>query len=236
MEMQRKDPQMAGGAIRDLFASCSPRWDARSFRPRRRGLVLTLLAALPVVLVLGGKCSIAAGAEEEILPASVASPGACRDGFRRQSLLRDYALRRQWIVFASCLHPEIPRIAVADASAAPPGSDEPAPQRRDPEPRSGTDAHRSVLKASPPLPALVGAGPPVTAAMPVVQAGSRVRLWRRDGIVQIDLAGMALASGGPGAAIPVRLATGGKVLRGTVREAGSVELDPRSGRGFRETQ
>jgi flagella basal body P-ring formation protein FlgA len=57
-----------------------------------------------------------------------------------------------------------------------------------------------------------------------------VRIWRRDGVAAVDLAGKALESGAVGSRIRVKAAQGGAVLRGTVRGAGSVELDaPGSG-------
>jgi hypothetical protein len=59
----------------------------------------------------------------------------------------------------------------------------------------------------------------------VVEPGSQVRLWRDDGRVRLDLAGVALNGGAAGAVVRVRLAPSGKVLRGVVRGPGMVELD-----------
>ncbi|AXC10420.1 hypothetical protein ACPOL_1069 [Acidisarcina polymorpha] len=74
-------------------------------------------------------------------------------------------------------------------------------------------------------------------ALPLVLAGSRVRLWRQDPIARIDLSGVALESGLYGSLVKVRLTSGGNVLQGIVRSTGSVELNSIAGPGFtREDQ
>jgi hypothetical protein len=135
-----------------------------------------------------------------------AEASGCRDGYRRLGALRDFALGNAWTVYANCAHPEMPRLAVADGGQSESGWPEPA------------------------FPARSRAAP--AAAAPVVAAGAQVRLWKRDGVAAIDLQGAALESGAAGARIRVRVAPGGKVLRGTVRGPGSVELDARAVPGF----
>jgi hypothetical protein len=90
--------------------------------------------------------------------------------------------------------------------------------------RTGTSSETGVLRV---LPALVA-----SAARPAVESGSRVRVWRWDGVAAIDLAGIALESGAAGARVRVRVSPGGAVLRGTVRAAGSVELEAPGSGGF----
>ena len=129
----------------------------------------------------------------------------CRHGYRPQSVIRDFALGREWAVFASCAHPEAPWIAIAQYRP---------------------DAER-------PLPAALAVSDFVRGAATAVRPGSRVRLWLRTPVARIDLSGIALEGGAPGEVIRVRIAPGGKVFRGTVRAVGSVELDAADGQGFR---
>ena len=58
----------------------------------------------------------------------------------------------------------------------------------------------------------------------LVRAGRQVRLFRSDPSIHIELAGVALDNGAAGAQIRVRVPGQGKVFRGTVRTASSVEL------------
>jgi hypothetical protein len=210
------------------------------------------MAMLARVLMLGlvllpGQFSVAG----ETSPATVA-PSPCRDGYRRTGLLRDFELGRGWAIFTNCAHPEMPQVAVitgADGldsgaggeiarlqpsglAASPVGSVSarlthifPAISRKDAE--TTDPAPRSMR------PAESGFGPSAMAtAPPTVEAGGRVRVWRRDGVVSIDLAGVALDRGSAGAGIRVRVSPGGVVLRGTVRGPASVELDVNARSGF----
>jgi hypothetical protein len=150
-----------------------------------------------------------AGALAAIQPSS-----ACRNGYRAESPIRDYALGRDWSVFSDCAHPERPRVAVAarnfSQEAAPGGT------------LSPLQAHLDIAVPSwPRLPP----HPSLAAAVPAVQPGSRVRLRRETASVRIELAGTALDGGVPGSSIRVRTSPGGAVLRGTVRSAGIVELE-----------
>jgi Chaperone for flagella basal body P-ring formation len=129
----------------------------------------------------------------------------CRHGYRLQSVIRDFAMGQEWAVLASCAHPETPWIAIAQ--------------------------HRPAAEW--PLPAALAVSDLIRGAAYTVRSGSRVRLWLRTPVARIDLSGIAMEGGAPGEMIRVRIAPGGKVFRGTVRAAGSVELDAAGGQGFR---
>ena len=120
----------------------------------------------------------------------------CSQGYRQQSVIRDFALGRAWTVYASCAHPEAPHLAVMIDRGRVPASS------------SATGGGVSETSSAP----------------PVVRMGSPVRLWLSSPVARIALSGMALENGTAGATIRVRVMPGGKVLDGTVREADSVEL------------
>jgi hypothetical protein len=61
-------------------------------------------------------------------------------------------------------------------------------------------------------------------AMPLVSAGTKVRLWHAGNGASIELTGTALECGAAGQTIHVRTGSRGTVLEGKVRAAGSVEL------------
>jgi len=154
-------------------------------------------------------------------PCSAQAPRAgCEDGYRRAGALRDFALGRGWTVYADCAHPERPRVAVAASGPRPTASGESAGLRALEEARRAVEPSGSLVPAE-------------AAPRPDVEPGSSVRLWRRDGVAAVELAGKALESGSVGSRIRVKAAQGGAVLRGTVRAAGSVELDPPGSGGFR---
>jgi hypothetical protein len=171
-----------------------------------------------------------------------AAQPACRAGYRLMGKMRDFPLGWDWMVYADCLHPEKPRQAVALEAGALSPAPEPARYQEEktgtegetrPSPGAGESetearagasiAHKSAS------PKAVSAAAPAT---PAVAAGGAVRVWRRDGSVAIDLGGVALESGGTGSRIRVRIQPGGKTLRGTVRGAGSVELEAPGAGGF----
>ena len=124
----------------------------------------------------------------------------CRQGYRQLSVISDFALGREWAVYSSCTHPEQPGVAilVGQSSDRPPSSD------------------RAVLNTS-----AAGSESP---SQLMVRVGSPVRLWLRSSTARIELSAVALESGAAGATIRVRVAPRGRVLYGTVRAAGSVEL------------
>ncbi len=127
--------------------------------------------------------------------ANAADGYGCRQGYRQSSVIRDFALGQEWTVYASCVHPETPRIAVM---AYPPA----ARDRRVAEEAQADVPH----------------------AAPAVRAGDQIRLWLRSPVARVDLSAVALENGAAGATIRVRVEPGGTVLRGAVRSAGSVEL------------
>jgi Chaperone for flagella basal body P-ring formation len=119
----------------------------------------------------------------------------CRQGYRRQSVIRDFTLGREWTIYASCAHPETPRVAIiADRSA---------------DESSAAVLHSPVSSQS--IPA-------------TVHAGSRVRLWMSSPLARLELSAVALENGSVGETIRVRATQGRKVLSGTVRADDSVEL------------
>ncbi len=152
----------------------------------------------------------------------------CPDGYRRLGALHDFALGKAWTIYANCAHPEMPRLAVAEGgrtvlpravAGGEGGKSSPSEAEWPAEPRilAGRQKEDGAFNQTP---------------APEVAAGAQVRLWKRDGVVAIDLPGTALESGSTGARIRVRVAPAGKVLRGTVRGPASVELDPRAVPGF----
>jgi len=142
----------------------------------------------------------------------------------------DFTLGRGWLIYANCDHPEMPRQAVADGEQArlPPGVVARPQAFRDIPKTPGTVLADPILN-----PVVNPVVNPVSAPAPAVAAGARVRVWKRDAAAAIDLAGVALESGRVGAEVRVRIDPGGKVLRGTVRGAGSVELAVPDTAGFR---
>jgi len=172
-------------------------------------------------------------------------PPACEGGYRRTGWLHDFPLDRGWTLYADCAHPERPMVAVASETAWPMAlarSENVAlPEKFD---RIGTGAGGSAFVehaiseliqrtgVTSGTGVLRAASASVAPARPTVESGSQVRIWRRDGVVAIDMAGIALESGGTGARIRVRVTPGGAVLRGTVRAPGSVELDAPGSGGF----
>ena len=149
---------------------------------------------------------------------------------------RDYTLRQTWDVMGNCLHPEMPRIAVArciderleraDTTSGPPtglgdeadgkgiqGGEHDAALRRPFYDFSSAEGARSLL---------------------LVIAGGRVRLWRQDRVARLDLAGIALESGGAGSIVRVRLPELGKIFRGVVRAPESVEMEAAAGLDLRD--
>jgi hypothetical protein len=157
---------------------------------------------------------VAAAAALAWVPASAAGVSGCDRGYRRQGAIFDYALRREWAVYASCAHPEAPRVAVAlDRND---DRNEGRNESRAGAPGRGAAAESAAFAPPPP---------------PVVRSGARVRLWRRSATASVELAATALEDGAAGAAIRVRTADGGAILRGRVRAPGSVELEA-GGPGF----
>jgi len=184
---------------------------------RRQRLVPAWVAVLGLAIAVSAAYSGSAETATFGGPIAAIYP-ACRGGYRRQGTFYDYTLGRTWTVLVSCGHPEMPRLAID------PGA-----------PQSGELADRGLAIAGPalvpqttealsPSPSLrYASATPSPPARPVL-AGSRVRLWKQDSQVRIEMAGVALESGGIGVPVRVRMPVGGQVLRGVVRGPGSVEL------------
>lgn len=115
------------------------------------------------------------------------------------AVVRDWGLHRQWAVERDREHPAGPARLVEEPWTAP-------------RPASG----KAV--------AARGAG---RATAPVVRAGRRVSVWRRQDEAEIRMTGTALESGGLGEPIRVRAGWSNATLRGIVRGPDSVELAPR---------
>ena len=151
-------------------------------------------------------------------PASAAdSCSGVGQRYRPLGLLRDYTLGRTWRVFSNCGHPEMPRVAVDSW---------PSVDARSGFPLTATGGLDSAPPTAQPAPALasrVGDAATFFLERPV-EAGRRVRLWKRDGKVRIELTGVALEGGSPGVRVRVRVTPGGQVLSGRVRGTQSVEL------------
>lgn len=119
------------------------------------------------------------------------------------TLVRDWALHREWRMQLDQAHPErparlvevpwnTPARAVAERSAAK---------------LQGNSAAAEELRP-----------------VPVVRAGMRVAVWRLSGEAEIHMAGTALETGGVGKIIRVRAGLRNATLRGIVRGPASVEL------------
>jgi hypothetical protein len=85
-----------------------------------------------------------------LAPAYAADGYGCRQGYRQSSVIRDFALGQEWTVYASCVHPETPRIAIMAY------------------PRAAQD--RRVARE---------AEADVPHGAPAVRAGDRILLWQR---------------------------------------------------------
>lgn len=119
---------------------------------------------------------------------------------RVRGILRDAALQRSWLVTEQCGAPQRPWIAAPAAS-------DPVQTPRAWH-RSGSDGGNASRLDS----------------RMAVLSGSRVHLYRWETRSRIDLAGIALESGAPGALIRVRVPGQSRVLSGMVRAEGEVEL------------
>lgn len=190
----------------------------------RRGRDPSSRPAWPAIWILVAVSAGVCGARAASPKSTIAS-GDCIGGYRQQSSIEDRTLGRSWAIFASCLHPEMPRLAFLEGGRVerPFDQNDNAGQSSALASAITSDGRRAGLQAP---------AARVTATSIQVELGSRVRLWRRDARTQIDLAAVALESGPTGASIRVRLRPGGVILRGIVRAPGSVELEPREASGF----
>jgi hypothetical protein len=132
-------------------------------------------------------------------------PAIKNEGYRVTRIAADQVLGQRWATIARCDHPEWPVFALP--ANAP--SSLSVPQ----------EAMRFVTKN--------------LSAAPVIRAGDFVQLWRQEGILRIEVAGVSEESGGLGKTIRVRLlhrsADDQSIptrLSGVVRGPSDVEMQP----------
>jgi hypothetical protein len=128
------------------------------------------------------------------------------DGYRVTRIQSDKVLGQRWAMIARCGHPEWPVFALPANGASSLAS----PQE---EERSATEGSRTV---------------------PIVRAGDVVRLWRKESLLRIEVAGVSEESGGLGKTIRVRLLHSNtddqsipEQLSGVIRGPLDVEMQPR---------
>jgi len=118
----------------------------------------------------------------------------------------DPVLRQAWAIFADPAHPERPSVAVPAEAA-----DQAAARGR---------AEAAALTT--------------VARLPVVHVGDRVRLWREEKNLRLELAAVAEENGAVGDSIRLSIAgaaweggpAGQQAVRGVVRGAAEVEMEP----------
>jgi hypothetical protein len=187
----------------------SQRWNSTSSTPasrrpsRLRGsaavsLGLALLVTAPGLGQAAGRLDPGGGAQ---LRTSLAARG-----WTLREVHWDPILRQAWAIFGDPAHPERPTVAV------------PA-EARDQQAAQGTAEAR--LRT-------------VAAAMPVVHVGDRVRLWSVEKNLRLQLSAVAEENGAVGDSIRLSIAgaaweggtAGQQVVRGVVRGAAEVEMEP----------
>ncbi len=151
-----------------------------NIRTQRR--VVGVISLLVFLGVVKGSCAQAAcyntphTAIDAIEAYSPVSPVVESSGFRVVKIQSDPVLGRRWAMIASCDHPEWPAFAIPTTGKSSSG----APQQGESPWGEGTKA-------------------------PLVRAGDVVRLWRRENLLQVEVAGISEDSGGLGKTIRVRL-------------------------------
>ena len=133
------------------------------------------------------------------------APAIKNEGYRVTWIAADQVLGQRWAMIARCGHPEWPVFALPANGP----SSLSLPQ----------EAMRSVTKN--------------LSAVPVVRAGDFVRLWRQEGLLRIEVAGMSEENGGLGKTIRVRVLHRStddqsipKRLAGVIRGPSDVEMQP----------
>jgi|HubBroStandDraft_6_1064221.scaffolds.fasta_scaffold1070500_2 hypothetical protein len=145
------------------------------------------------------------------------SSGKATEGMSVDHYLFDAALRLRWAVVIDCSHPERPATLIPSSAVSA------TPAQSTPEMNS---SGRTVIRAND---GAHQADRVTSRNSPVMIAGSDVEI-RKDGPVNIQLAGIAMQSAPLGAVLMVRPAAGGVLLRGIARSAHLVELIGDSGR------
>ena len=123
------------------------------------------------------------------------------NGFRLESVRYDAFSQTGWALVRSCLHPEWPGQIVRVAGGS----------------KRFNYGVKTVARA-------------VAVSLPLVTAGSRVRVVKAEESVRMELTGVAQANGREGEQLAVRLLAEGDrelFVVGTVRRDGSVEMDGR---------
>jgi hypothetical protein len=131
------------------------------------------------------------------------SPVSVNDGYRVTRIELDQVLGQRWAMIARCDHPEWPVFAL---------------------PANGPSSLSLPQEAMRPVTETLN-------AVPVVRAGDFVRLWRQEGLLRIEVAGVSEESGGLGKTIRVRLLHRStddqsipKRLTGVIRGSSDVEM------------
>lgn len=134
------------------------------------------------------------------------SPALKNDGYRVTRIELDKVLGQRWATIARCDHPEWPVVALPANGASSLAS-----------PREMEDSVTGGNRIA-----------------PVVRAGDVVRLWRQEGVLRIEVAGVSEESGGLGKTIRVRLLRRNlddqsipKQFSGVIRGPLDVEMQPR---------
>jgi hypothetical protein len=132
-------------------------------------------------------------------------PAIKNEGYRVTWIAADQVLGQRWAMIASCGHPEWPVFAL---------------------PANGSSSLSLPQEAMRPVTETLN-------AVPVVRAGDFVRLWRQEGLLRIEVAGVSEESGGLGKTIRVRLLHRStddqsipKRLTGVIRGTSDVEMQP----------
>ena len=134
------------------------------------------------------------------------SPTLKNDGYRVTSVESDQVLGQRWAMISHCGHSEWPVFALLANGASLPGSPQGAKS-------SVSENHRTAL---------------------LVRAGDVVRLWRRESLLRIEVAGVSEESGDLGKTIRVRLLHRNtddqfkpEQFLGVIRGPSDVEMQPR---------
>jgi hypothetical protein len=189
-------------------------------------------------ILCGALVAASGGVDADPVPARPRERDGCRQGYRLQNIRTDYALGNSWAILANCIHPEMPRLAVAiDVHGVERHAEANLPRDWQSFAAQGEFAAqgglaRVALKGGTTL--VKPSDARAVLPPPAVQAGGNVRLRRDDQSAHVDLAGIALESGRTGDSIRVRVMPGGIPLRGIVRAPGWVELQAAGVQGFRK--
>ena len=147
--------------------------------PRCVGVVS--LFALQGISMASSAWAVCYGTPRQAIDALVTnssySPALKDDGYRVTRIETDQVLGLRWAMIARCGHPEWPLVALPANGAS--------------SITLTQETERSVSDA--------------LSTVPVVRAGEIVRLWRRERLLRIEVAGVSEESGGLGKTIRVRL-------------------------------